>query len=522
MIKEPVHEGPAFLIHYVKDETKRDLLLVLGDTRLGHLTATANAVREISNRHTGWKAGTASIQDAAFPRYEAPDLDPGYFCFNIRHFYSTGSNGETRVHRDLLDRIIKRLLSDTPGTDFIQKSGIARGSRYFNRPGTRQQLLKEVDENRWLLLEAIRRFGKTSFMVNLEDQPPENTVVVYASLESGASRDYFARAMLAHALSSAGMRTHVSAKLLEGIEETWSTHEIFEKLMASRQEPLEALTRFWSDLSKSKDRILFLLDEVVVYLNNAFNSMPHKNRREIEKWSNWVRDMFAALNGAPEGVRFVLAGSMHLPVFLEAREIHLDLIYSMKSLSLSPVPQDEAETFLRLCLLQERVLAKEPEIRWIMDRFGGWIPSFLLYFVDLIGMKCRDQRDQETLSLQDIRSAYNSLFESRHRHLFSDLDEQPGRYDELFERSWSFTPRLRSMLVAAASGGVSFSELESSFHQAKDYDPGMPQGKKAIFFKRAVKIAVHDFSLLAGSECCKIACPLLSDWILSRKSEWGF
>ena len=518
MIKEPVHEGPAFLIHYVRGKARRDLLLVLGDTPLEHLTATAHAVREISGRHTGWEATTASIQDAAFPRYEAPDLAPGHFCFDIRHFYSTGPNGETMVNGDLLDRIVKRLLSDTPGADFIQKSGIARGPRYFNRPGTRQQLLKEVDENRWLLLEAIRRFGKTSFMVNLEDRPPANTVVVYASLESGASRDFFAWALLAHALSSAGMRDLVSPKLLEGIEETWSIHEILEKLMASREKPLEALTHFWSDLSKSKVRILFLLDEVVIYLNNAFNSMPHKSPDETEKWSNWVRDMFAALNGAPAGVRFVLAGSMHLPVFLEAREIHIDLIDGMKSLSLSPVPQDEAEAFLRLCLLQEGVLAGEPEIRWISDRFGGWIPSFLLYFADLIGMKCRDR---ETLSLEDIRSIYDSLFGSRHRHLFSDLDEQPGRYDELFERSWSFTPRLRSMLAVAASGGVSFSELESSFHQAKDYDPSMLQGDKEVFFNRAVKIAVHDFSLLVGPDCCKIACPLLSDWILSRKSEWG-
>jgi hypothetical protein len=518
MFREPIQKGPAFLIRFAKNGAKRDLMFVLRDTQLDHLMKTADAIRQISIQYRDWKVSTASIRDAAFPRHEIGDPEPGYFCFDIRYFYSAAPDGGIMVHDQLLGRIVQRLLSGTPGKDFIQKSGIARGVRYFDRPDVRWELLNEAGKNRWLLLEAIRRFGKTTFMVNLEDQQPEDFIAVYVSLEAGVSQDYFAWAMLAHALSNSTIWDLIPADVKAGLESTWSAGEILDKLNSNQGSPSEKLNELWVACSHAKVRILFLLDEVVIYLKNVLNSVFGNQPQQQEKWKHWVRDVFAILNGAPDAVRFLMAGSMHLPVFLEAREVGLDIPDRMKSISLSPVPREEIETFLRLCLLQEEILAEEEEIQWIVGKFGGWIPSFLMYFVDLLGMDCRDK---EALSLKDIQSTYTSLFESRHRHLFYDLDEQPKRYNEFFNPSLSFTHRLQAMLVKAASQNVSLEELTSAFHQARDYDSSMSHDKRERLANQAIRIVEQDFSLQIDDDHCTIACPFLSDWMLSRKQEWG-
>lgn len=517
MIKEPISKGAAFLVRFQKEYLQRDFILVLHDVPYSFLREVSQEIRQISRLSPDWKVKTASIQDATFPRHEIPDLDPGYFCLDIRHFAGLSSAGNTLVHRDLLRRVIQRLLSDTPGTDFIQKSGIARGLRYFDRPKVREDLLNQIMGKRWILLEAVRRFGKTSFLVNLEERPPEGMIIVYVSLESGSSRKYLTRALLAHAMKNSQLRSLISRNLKEGVEKTWSAIEILEHFTTTNKGMNHDLHLFWKALSKTKIKVLFLLDEAAIYFQNVKEYRSDKQDDINRAWKGWLTECLDLLNKAPEQVRFVLAGSLHLPAFLQAHEVAPQVFKERISLSLSPVSEGDIETFLRLALLQENILTEEYEMSWILNKFGGWLPSFLIYFIDLLSRECRDH---SRLSLNEIKSLYLSLFESKHRDLFADLDEQPKRYGTLFDPSILFSQRLQHLLVMAVEKGASLEEIKKAFHQAKDYRLSVRPKESERLLDLALKIASQDFSLGIKEGNVLIHCPLIADWIKSRKMEW--
>ena len=516
MLREPVHKGSAFLISCQNDNQVRDLILVLHGVSFDLLKKMTAKIRVIiCSDHPEWKLITASIKDASFP-HENHDIDPGYFCFDIRFFYSVASDGEVIIYEALLGRVIKRLLSNITGTDFIQTSGIARDQRYFDRPKARSELLREAKSNRWLLLEAIRRFGKTSFMINLEDKQPKDCSAVYVPLESGTSNVFFAHALLSYAIANDKMKSLLPKRWRAGIQASWTAFEILEKSLSYERDVKKDLKYLWKALSKIKTPILFMVDEMVIYLNNVFQTIVHGSNN-LETYKAWVREVFEVMNEAPNTVHYVVAGSMHLPVFLEAKEIKIEPLDNMKSISLFPVPLEDIETLIRLSLLQGKTIPEPKEVKWIIDKFGGWIPSFLIYFLELLEMECRDRGK---LNLSDIQVVYNSLFNAKNRYLFSDLDDQPRRYQEFFEPESYFAYRLKSLLVYAAQNKPSLPELERAFNQAKPYVDSISQGKKNLWFNLAKKIAMQDFSLDIQNDHCKIACPLLEDWILSRRHEW--
>lgn len=516
MFKEPAHKGTGFLLHFTKGDQARDLLLVLHETPLEVLMQVTAVLRDISGRHPDWSVAPTSIQNADFPQPEVPGLDPNYFCFDIRHFYSGSAGSDLTVHTVLLERVIERLLSPAPATDFLPKSGIARGLRYFSRPLTEDSLLQQAKSRRWLLLEAVRRFGKTSLMLHLEDNPPQDSIVVYVSLESGTSPEYFAPALLAAALANDHLQASLPAPQ-PGFPPHRTALEILDQLLGSKPETEKLLSDFWTALAAIKIPVLFLLDELAIYLENVFQSQWSGKEENEGLWKEWGSSLFAALDTAPPQVHYVLAGSVHLPVYLAAREFKPEQFADLDAVTLSPVPPEEIETFLRLSLLQERIVAEEGEIDWIISKFGGWLPYFLLYFTDHLGRACRDRNKLDQPALEDC---YQSLFTTPHRSLFSDLDQQPNRYQDFFESGSFFTKRLQTLLFKAASGPVSSADLQAAFHQAKEYEAAIEPQRRETLFALALDIARKDFSLEQQKDSYHLACPLLANWIISRRHEW--
>jgi hypothetical protein len=186
---------------------------------------------------------------------------------------------------------------------------------------------------------------------------------------------------------------------------------------------------------------------------------------------------------------------------------------------LSPVSKRDAEAMFRLAFLQEELIVSKDELDWMLERFGGWLPSFSLYFIDLLGRICRDRKE---LTKEELRAQYNSLFSPLHRGLFSDLDFQHIRQADYVDEP-DFGNRLCSLLVSIAEAGdtgADCAKLEQAFIQSREWEPGVEDAEKDKLLDLAITIAKQDYSVIETKDCYVVGCKLLSDWIISRRSEW--
>jgi len=509
MHREPNVKGAAFLVTYKRAEIKRKFLLALHDSEPGQLSAVSAKLRELSAKYAkyGWSVQPKSVAEAA--QTEAN------FRFALQHFVSDNNSGALEVHEDLLNRVIQRLLSDAPGKDFFQKSGVARGNRFFDRPDTRKFLLEAARDHRWILLEAVRRFGKTSFLVNLEDNQPEDATAVYLSLEGGSSQEYLPRMLVAHVVCNPDLRK-ILPEELQNISTPESTpYELMDQFTRKKRNAYKDLKLCWQAFETNRHKVIFLIDELVLYLLN----LKHTPNEEKE-WPDTVNKILDMLFiEVPEQVQFILAGSLHLPAFLEGQAISHPLIDKLYSIPLAPVTPRDAETMFRLALLQEELIAGKDELEWILERFGGWLPSFALYFIDLLGRICRDRQQ---LTMADMQAQYNSLFSPLHRGLFSDLDFQHIRQADYADKP-DFGNRLCSLLVSIAEAGdtgADSAKTQQAFTRSREWEPGVDDAEKDQLLDLAITIAKQDYSVIETEGRYAVGCKLLSDWIITRRSEW--
>jgi len=180
---------------------------------------------------------------------------------------------------------------------------------------------------------------------------------------------------------------------------------------------------------------------------------------------------------------------------LEGQAISHPLIDKLYAMPLAPVLERDAETMFRLAFLQEELIAGKDELYWMLERFGGWLPSFSLYFIDLLGRICRDLQQ---LTMEDLRAQYNSLFSPLHRGLFSDLDFQHIRQADYADEP-DFGNRLCFLLVSIAEAGdtgADRAEIEQAFTQFREWDPGVEEVKKDKLLDLAITIAKQDYSVI--------------------------
>lgn len=522
MKRMPTIAGMAIVFNFRRGALPRTLLLGSEEQPRDAVKKTMEAVLDCLDEHEGWSLEDCRVVQAGSSVFaDSPELIGRGFHFPMEAFISQREGGEP--DRSLLGHVLSRLLSSSPGCDFLQKSGIALGDRYFERPGLRQQVEQAVRSHHFVLVEAIRRYGKTSLLANFELTPPRGLLPLYVSVESGSSPDFLPLAIAARLLRCDQLRKRLPDNLVGLVGHDVTQSEALDQLERTDRHPDEILGEIWASLSTRGQRgkkVVILLDELALHVDNVHRDPGEQTgRRKETQWKKWVGTRLDVLAGAPQAIRWVLAGSLHLPALLESWGIRHEIAASMHPLRLAPLDDADARTFLRLALLQERVLATDAEIDFLADRFGGWLPSFTLYMVDLIGRECRDTGE---LDLDRLEQLYTSLFSDQHRGLFSDLDSQPRRYKDCF-RDPAFSQRLYRTLVAVAKAGdrgIDAASFEAAFHKARTQAGGANEERQRELLKLAVTVSENDFSLENQGGRYVMACPMLRDWALSRRREW--
>lgn len=257
----------------------------------------------------------------------------------------------------------------------------ARGENFYGREPF-VQLVADRLKNGHVLLAAPRRFGKTSVMYRLIDQPYWDYRIVHADLEKFTEPSE----LIAHLIEQLA-RDDKLAKLLKGVswlpEKIWTFFKsnveelellevkikLKEQLRSSWQEHGEQLFRL---AAKSPETIIFILDEFPMMIDRMSRSKTH--RAEAITLLRWLRAL--RLNPSISQVRFLIAGSIGIDQVLNQLG-EIKSINDFEKLNLEPFPPKVAAAFLDELAQSNRLQLSPACKRRMLELVGTPVPYFL-------------------------------------------------------------------------------------------------------------------------------------------------
>lgn len=272
---------------------------------------------------------------------------------------------------------------------------VVRGSDLWGRSRETRELWHKLERGS-VLLSAPRRYGKTSMMFALRDQPDPDWQVVYVNVEFVVEPAEFANEIVAALLAQ-----RTGAALLERVRATpgalrrWfgglfdevggGVPDIAEiKLRLREQAPPDwrsAVEPFWRLVSETAPRTLVILDEFPVMVT----SFLERDEAEGLRFLHWFRAL------RQEGGRILLGGSVNIePVLMELGQSAL--LNDLERIRLPAFSPAESAAFVAAVFRGEGQVVPEGLPSEIVALARTGVPFFLQVIIDeLIGEARRRQ-----------------------------------------------------------------------------------------------------------------------------------
>lgn len=283
-----------------------------------------------------------------------------------------------------------------------------RGADFFGRDAF-VKLSSEKLKTGHILLAAPRRFGKTSVMYRLMDDPQWDYRIVHADLEH-----LIDPASLIAELTEQLAKDGMLSKLISGLswlsQEAWSRFreaieevELFEVKIKLKEKLRENWQESGEDLFKkiaaASTTVVFFLDEFPMMIDRMARSPKH--REDAKLLLHWLR----ALRVRPDmsNVRFLIAGSIGIGrVLNELGEIAS--INDFEALKLDPFPLKVAADFLDALAASANLTLSPQSKRKMLDVIGTSVPYFLqIIFSEVIKAH---QLDGEAITPRKVELIY--------------------------------------------------------------------------------------------------------------------
>jgi DNA-directed RNA polymerase subunit F len=303
------------------------------------------------------------------------------YQFPISIFYD---EEKERFKKELFLLGIKNLLA-TRGAFFPTRiiGGVARGITFFDREDELNTIWEFINQGKDILLSAPRRYGKTSLMYFLKDNPQNNYKVLHLDLEKLSSGiDLLSKIIItlrkdqeiAKKLSSICPEIGEPIKTVEHTK-LW---EYENKMRVSIKENKENWTsigiKVFKAINNLEQNILFSFDEFTMMLENILTKYTKEQAEELLSWLKEIR-------ANAKRYRFILSGSRNLLVYLE--EMGLPNFFDdCSEVRLKPLKEDKAQLLIESILYGEGIYLSASAIKKIIELVGTTIvPYFLQVFI---------------------------------------------------------------------------------------------------------------------------------------------
>ena len=321
---------------------------------------------------------------------------------------------------------------------------VARGENCYAREGI-VKLIWEKLKNGHLLLAAPRRFGKTSIMYRLIDNPRSDFRIIHADLEHMTTPAQLLEELfiqLAKDSKLGSLLYNISAipsRIWSSVKQNISEVELYKIRLELRETVGASWQDMGSDLFKkiqqSKEIIVFVLDEFPMMIDRMTRMSEHREDAiTLLRWLRMIR-----LNPESNKVRFLIAGSIGIEHVLNRIE-EISSINDFEKIQVGPFTTKTADEFLRKLSQKHRLPLSDQGRKKIIDIVGTPVPFFLqilfselykssrldgekitpkriekLYHEKVLGVECKSYFDhyygrlRDYYSLKEERAAKNIL-----------------------------------------------------------------------------------------------------------------
>ena len=256
-----------------------------------------------------------------------------------------------------------------------------RGSDFYGRETLIELIWQKLRAGN-ILLAAPRRFGKTSVMYRLIDEPRFDFKVVHADLEHMIEPAELISQLAVQLAKDTRLSnianglSYFPKTLWTRFKETFSEVDLL-KLKIKLREQLrpkwqESGEELFKRIADSENTIVFVLDEFPMMIDRMARSATH--REEAKTLLRWLRGLRQSPN--TRNVRFLIAGSIGIGhVLNELGEI--SAINDFEQVRLEPFPPKVAKGLLTELAQSQKVQLSDPCKRKMLQLIGTHVPYFI-------------------------------------------------------------------------------------------------------------------------------------------------
>lgn len=345
--------------------------------------------------------------------------------FDVSQFIDEHSNFIDGFANTILERLASRAEPIFPA---IRAGAIATGANFWDREKEFVSMWKKISNGKNLLLRSPRRYGKSSLLKFIQQNPPDDWTICYVDVQGGKSAEDFIELILDGLIRSKECNVCLPQYRLS--QELWKLNEAA-KIEIKRQERRKIKADWkayghalFESMNSNGKKMLLILDEFSYLIEDIIGIDGGETVRGLTAW-------FYAERQAMKNLLFILSGSEHLPSFLEKYDIDGN-IDDLESVPLALFDVPAAKAFIFLLFAKEGISVRLPEITKILALMGEPIPYFLQIFVDLLCTTCRQKG--EILSEDIDLIYYQQLLGPDSKRHFESVELQIERYDRYQKR----------------------------------------------------------------------------------------
>lgn len=260
---------------------------------------------------------------------------------------------------------------------------IARGDDFWNRE-SEVNIIWETLEKDNILLKSPRRFGKTSIMNFLYENPKSDYRVFFQDTESVREPEEFISGIVALLLTDSVFRK-IYRSMSGMMKELLGRIEVrvgYEEMPDIRIKIKEALKDDWqgegrrliAQLQKYNGKILFILDELPELIKNIEKKKGNEIATDFLHWFRSIRQM-------PElsHIRWLIGGSIGIEHIVDKIKAGIKTINDFKAIRIEPFSEEEGREFIKALLKKEGGIQRigRPILDKFMDTIGAPVPYFI-------------------------------------------------------------------------------------------------------------------------------------------------
>ena len=279
----------------------------------------------------------------------------------------------------------------------IVAGNIVKGEDLYGRKRELQLLWKTIEKDS-LLLTSPRRYGKTSIVNYMKDNPQLGWSVTYIDMEGFADPSEFIIELLSHIHPTLLQKVK---NLFHNARDATDTFQILDVIGIKLREPNNSWkkkgTEIFRELKENNPKSIIIIDELPIYLLN----MQEKHRDSgstISTFLHWLRSIRQDLQ-----IRFIVCGSIGIGSIIDRYGLE-NSVNDLSRLSLPPFDDETAKGMIATLLDKYSIAHADDLIEEIMAQIGLQVP----FFIQLMLKEIRDRTDfgKEKLTSEMISNSY--------------------------------------------------------------------------------------------------------------------